>query len=351
MNITARENYLIAFHGGKPHWVPDYFNDTFSINLTSKLETKIRPDGRTEDFLGVIYSGNQYGIMPDTSHVAWKEVSDWRNYKFPDVDSLDWEAEREWVKKHRDPNKALEINFGNFGMFLQLVNAMGWEEGLCALYEDPEEVKAFNQAYTNFLLDCIDHMAEYYEPDSALYTEDNASKQGPFFSREIFRDVYRPYLQQIIDRLHYHNIGVHFHHCADMGYLLEEYLEMGVQCIHNAMPCASLDTFREKHGSKIAIVGAWDSRDLVGKPDCTEEEMRATVREAFDKYAPQGGYIFTGFAAMGFTPESLVQQSWVDDEAEKLRYTYYGKKSPKTYHPKPMDFLQLVAQFSGSDTE
>jgi hypothetical protein len=75
---------------------------------------------------------------------------------------------------------------------------------------------------------------------------------------------------------------------------------------------------------KLAICGGFDGNGFVCYPETTEEQVRAYVREVCDLYAPGGGYAFSG-GIMGAPgdPATAVRVGWIQDEFEKIRYSYY----------------------------
>ena len=117
--ITPRENYLISVYGGKPQWVPDFWEDVNMLNF-NKYEMIPTEDGLMKDYFGITYMGN----MP-AKHKYWDDISDWRKYSFPDLTKIDWEAEAEWFKQIIDPTKLIRLDLGNHGLFQIAFEHMG----------------------------------------------------------------------------------------------------------------------------------------------------------------------------------------------------------------------------------
>ena len=82
---------------------------------------------------------------------AMKELSQWREtVKFPDPEALDWEGMAERFRENSDPDKVNIAMLNTAGVFLIPVNMLGWEDALCAVCEEPEEMEAFCFGHCRF---------------------------------------------------------------------------------------------------------------------------------------------------------------------------------------------------------
>lgn len=97
------------------------------------------------DWFGVPwkYESSVDAIAPDHSvEPIMEDICDWRELvKFPDLDAWDWSKveEIDHISEIDRENKVFEIMFVN-GPFERLHMLMGFENALCALLTDPEEV-------------------------------------------------------------------------------------------------------------------------------------------------------------------------------------------------------------------
>ncbi|HWQ77810.1 MAG TPA: uroporphyrinogen decarboxylase family protein [Anaerovoracaceae bacterium] len=324
--ITPRENYIIAIHGGKPQWIPDFWEDTNMLPF-NKYELKPIEDGLTQDFFGITYMGN----MPVHSRRPWKEISDWRKYTFPDLTEIDWEAEEKYYKEIIDPTKLIRCDVGGHGLLLTLANALGFEDALVSLIEEDDEVLAFLRAYTDYMKECIHYAAKYIKPDEISICEDTSNARGPFLSKETYRKLFRPFMQELCDLAHSYNMAFNIHNCGDPQYLFEEYVEMGVNVVNACNYSKSLIEFRKKYGPVLCIEGGWDSQGPCAMHDAPEELVKQSVRDCYDRYAAIGGYVTLGNGiVVGPDPKAMKQKvTWCQEEANRIRFEYYGKKSPE----------------------
>ena len=98
---------------------------------------------------------------------------------------------------------------------------MGFENALCALLTEPEEVSAFLDALMEYKLKLIDKLAQYYKPDVLTFHDDYGTQLNLFFSPEIFRELFKPQLKKAVDRCHEHGMFFELHSCgqqADSGF-------------------------------------------------------------------------------------------------------------------------------------
>ena len=321
--ITPRENYLIAVYGGKPQWVPDFWEDVNMLNF-NKYEMVPTEDGLMKDYFDITYMGN----MP-AKHKFWEDISDWRKYSFPDLTKIDWEVEAEWFKQIIDPTKLIRLDLGNHGLFLTLANALGFMDALIALMEDEEEVIAFLRAYTDYMKLCIDYAAKYIKPDLIAICEDTSNARGPFISKETYRKIFRPFMQELCDYAHTYNFAFDIHNCGDPQYLFDEYLDMGVNVVNACNYSEYLVYFRKRTGAKLCVEGGWDSQGPAGLPNAPEEVVRQSVRDCYDRFAADGGYVTLGNGiVVGGDMQAMKQKvNWCQEEANSIRFEYYGKKT------------------------
>ena len=85
-----------------------------------------------------------------------------------------------------------------------------------------------------------------------------------------------------------------------------------------------MSAVKEKYGRKIAIAGGYNWVPPSTWPDVYEEEVRQSVRDCIDQYAPGGGFAFFG-AALGRHGDDTIANvnSWISDEAYNYGRGYY----------------------------
>ena len=129
------------------------------------------------DWFGVPwkYESSVDAIAPDHSvEPIMEDICDWRELvKFPDLDAWDWSKveEIDHISEIDRENKVFEIMFVN-GPFERLHMLMGFENALCALLTDPEEVEEFFNTYMEWKIKLMEKVIEYYKPDVLMFHDD-----------------------------------------------------------------------------------------------------------------------------------------------------------------------------------
>ena len=102
-------------------------------------------------------------------------------------------------------------------------------------------------------------------------------------------------------------------------------MSIGVVQWNPAQTSNDLEAVQKKYGNKMVIAGGWDARDRLLEADCTEEEIRQSVRDAMDKYAKGGGYMWCGgFLGAAGDMEMMRRNMILMDEAGKYGDSFYG---------------------------
>jgi len=314
--MNQRENYLITAKGGKGEFVPSFPVDCNIFALPFWM-----PDPETKmDFMNIKWVTNDAGKMPDENHRAMDDISKWREIiQFPVLKDLDWENMAKAFHETKDPDKVNIAMLNTAGLFLIPVNMMGWVDGLCAIYEEPEELEALISALTDFLLEICGYLKEYIRPDIVFTGDDLASATGPFISPEIWEKMYKPYFKKIIDAIHDMGALAEFHNCGNNQWLIGEYIEMGVDICQLPEPNEALLKDKEKYGSRLVITGGWDRHGEGSMPFASEEAVRKSVVDAIDTWGKDGCLIFWDGGIVGTSEDSMNKMKWVTDEF--MRYS------------------------------
>ncbi|MDR2957877.1 MAG: hypothetical protein LBU61_06865, partial [Coriobacteriales bacterium] len=149
-------------------------------------------------------------------------------------------------------------------------------------------------------------------------------ERAPFVSLEVFLDIFEPMWRA--NAAPYVEAGCHasHHNCGKLEAFIPYIIDMGFDSWNPAEPQNDLVGIKEQFPGKLAICGGFAGNGFVSWPETTEEEVRAYVRQQLDLLAPGGSYAFGGFI-MGAPGDTEIEkrQGWINDEFEKLRYSYY----------------------------
>lgn len=309
--MTRRDNYLLAMNRKHPQWLP-IFEDDCKIIMPEIFIKHMMTDEKI-DLFGVKWILDDIGAMPDTQYIALKDIAKWRDtLHLPDINSIDWDEMAKRDLASSDPDKATCVMFGNSGnYFITLVNMMGFTEGLCAIYEDPEEVGWMFQYLENWFIQALDKILDAYKPDTVVIGDDVAAANNMFFSVDTFEKLLHPHFQPMIDLIHKKNAFVEFHCCGHCEPVIDILVDMGIDSWQPAQPVNDLKRLKEK----VVINGGWDAAGPGGVPGASEDAVRKAARETIEKWAPGGNYICWFQGPMGTSPDVLTKNKWLFDES------------------------------------
>lgn len=339
--LTPGENYYRLFEGKMPEYVPIFdmmpspgYVPAAVMAGPSCIDFH-GPEGGKDPW-GVEYITNAetgYSAIPKTWDFLLKNICDWRKViKNPNLDDIDWKtmAEKDSAfmkdvfKIDRDQTLLLHITGGGF--FQDLMGFMGFTEGLCAMIEEPDEVKALFEYITDYYLKLQHKIIQYYSPEVIYLLDDTASKLNPFISKTIFRDELLPFYKVLTDDAKDHGLPVQFHNCGRCEDFLQDYVDIGVKVVDPAQTMNNLDAIKKKYGRNLAVAGCWDWVVPSTWPVVDEVEIRKSVRESIDRYAPGGGFAMcSGGNVLGVAGDELpgIIRGWVMDEATQYGADFY----------------------------
>ncbi|MCL1802285.1 MAG: veratrol--corrinoid protein metyltransferase [Eubacteriaceae bacterium] len=334
--ITPKENYMMMVNGEIPEYVP-------SGNYQDRVQTAVvgmqamfggpgpgggPPRDEWVDNWGVphvaVKEAGNAGI-PKPGAFILEDITKWdKVVKAPEVPDFDWEANAKTELENIDRKESLVSSFLAYMPFQRLVAFMGFTEGLCALSEEPESVKEMLNYIADYYVPFVEKLAQHYKPDVMTIFDDTASKYAPFFSVQMYRDIFKPIYERLAKPIT--DIGgfIDFHNCGRCEDFVGDMIDFGSKTWNPAQVDNDLLAIKEKYKGQIAVCGGWE---FVPNPDepVSEEEIRQSVRDSIDKYAPGGGYAFGGGVLGTADDAELTRQinGWVADEAFNYGSSFY----------------------------
>lgn len=177
--------------------------------------------------------------------------------------------------------------------FERLWQLRGMENALMDFYLYPEEIHRLFRRLTDFYIRIMERGKEMYNMDGFQITDDLGAQDRPLFSLQIFREFFKPYYKEIIDKAH--ELGCHLwmHSCGNIELFIPDLIEIGLDVIHpiqkNTMDEKKI---AEQFGDKICILAGIDVQYLFAFG--TPEEVRAEVEYLVDNYyRPDGRFMIT----------------------------------------------------------
>ena len=326
--LSEHENYLRMLKGEIPEYVPRM--GPWRVSWTGITP----PPGATEDFVDpfgveyVVEKTANNGALPKPGDFMLDDVRRWRDViKRPAIlDEYNYEMMAKKILDERDPTlpKFGGGSIGN-GYFMLLMSFMGFNNGLVACIEEPDEVKALLNFLLEINLELGKKFIEYIKPDAYSMGDDIAHERAPFVSDAVFLDQFEPVWRATVKQYKDEGLPAEHHNCGYFEPFVKYIVDMGFNSWNPAQPCNDLVGIKKTYGRKLAIVGGFAGNGFVSWPETTEEEIRAYVRQVLDELAPGGGYSFGG-AIMGVPDDPITTErnGWIRDEFELNRYKYYN---------------------------
>jgi hypothetical protein len=340
--ITPKENYLLTLRGEVPEYVPRYtFGPMPGQNepvATHMFEPPILNQHRInmggKDIWGVNYvptaeTGNALLPEPGNFILSLDRIASWRDVlKAPDISGIDWEKMvRENVEKSGidRTQTAMALNL-HFGYFQHLMSFMGFTEGLMAFYEEPEHVKEILDYLSEFYMAVADQVIDLYKPDILTFMDDTAAWANSFISPEIYREFIMPHHEKWAKRGRDRGLLMTMHNCGKSESAVPMWVEMGIRSWDPAQTCNDLAAIKKQYKGKMTIAGGWDGRGRLLADDVSEEEIRQSVRDTIDTYAPGGGFVWCGGFLTGVDDKTGMEKNRIlMDEVVKYGRDFYKR--------------------------
>ncbi len=336
--MTEKDNFLLLLNGEHPEWVPIYSlgpspdgsPPPTSMTSPSFLNEGMRKPGISKDIWGVEYipvADAGGAKIPDTTHFILDDITKWRDViKAPDLSGIDWEmmAKKDLARFPYDRKDTLMAFTLHQGYFQFLAEFMGFAEGMMAMYEEPEEVQALIQYLSDFYYEIAVHTLDLYKPDILDLCDDIATAQNPFFSLDMYREIFKPAYVRLANLAKDRGMYVSMHCCGHCDIFVDDwYQDLYVRAWNPAQSTNDLMAVKEKYNNSLIICGGWDAQANIDNLN-TEEEIKESVIAAIDKFAPGGGYAFCGHFLGAIGDEKIAQKNrWINEAAAPYCKSFY----------------------------
>jgi uroporphyrinogen decarboxylase len=265
-----------------------------------------------------IRSCNEPGYFCDDWGVKWKEVNIgvtiYRELaENPLVDASIDELDRyPWWPDPLDPDrytglveKAEQLYYqtdyalvgcpGFNGVWERSYYLCGFARMLEALLLEPEFVHTVLRRITDLCKAALGHYLDLVGPYLQIIKlgDDLGGQHGPLMSPQTYRDVIKPYHQELFNFIKARTgARLFLHTCGSVYRLLPELIDAGVEVLNPVQVSAKdMDTRRLKaeFGDRLSFMGAIDTQRVL--PFGTETQVQQEVERRIAHLGPGGGYI------------------------------------------------------------
>lgn len=325
--MNRREN-MLAILNHQPH---DHIGNfkTDMCQCGGSLETFDNgPKGGGLDGFGVNWlpSESALGQGVPVGKPILEDICAWEDIvKFPDLDAFDWEEQaRIQLAAYKPEEQIVEYGMWN-GPFLRLSHLMGFENCLCAMYEEPEACKALLDAIVDYKISVAERAVKYFHPDSICTYDDVATERATFMSPEIYRELIKPAHTRFNKAVRDMGVIPNAHVCGKCEAIVPDLVDEGAAAWEICQPENDLLRLQAELGDKLAFIGCYDMKGELAYRDASEEEIRASARKAIDTYGPGGNFAMFGIILYSDAAKFVKTMNIINDETIRYGTNYYRK--------------------------
>jgi uroporphyrinogen decarboxylase len=257
-------------------------DEYMEMNFFGKSEPK--PDGTIIDTFGVqIEMGNIEHVLD------WPlKTPSLNGYKWPEPDDLvDWDKA---IKVFSLCGDKYRIGGLDAGLFERCWMLRGFENFMMDVIENTNFVEDMLEHIFDIHLRTMDLIKARIPLDGYYYGDDIADQRGIMMGQERWRNLIKLRLAQLIDYAHELGYKVIYHCCGNIIPVIEDFIEIGVDCHESMQPEATnLLELERKAKGKICFVGGLGNQSTL---HCgTPYDVREKTRWLLEHMSERGGYI------------------------------------------------------------
>ena len=283
-SITPRENMMRVMKGEQPMWLPNMNRD---MNIVCP---DMMPDASARAFGGIDWFGVDWQYEPLTKAAMVRpgtrrlsDITKWREeLVFPDLNDLDWEKDSKELY-HMLPNDRFTYFIIYNGIFERLADLTSFEDAFCYLLEEQEELTAFFDKMIEWYIGLIKIARTYYHADMILFHDDMGTQRAPFFSPEIYEELFIPQYQKLTGAVHEQGMFIALHSCGNVRRQIPNFITAGFDAWEGQEGVMDKDEIMETFGDQLVQIGQYQ---ISG--DLTDEEAVEALRHMIETRGRKG---------------------------------------------------------------
>jgi len=304
--VTYRENF-IAHYCSKEPWFVASNMDTVSMRSSGYQKNLSRPFFEDSvDCFGVPWKWvkSAGGAITPGGNPVFDDANEWRDkISIPDIDNWNWEED---AKAPLDPEFALTFTFLNGFWFERLISLMDFENAAMALV-DPDQTDAIKDLFesmTDLGIKLVDKFCEYWPRiDGFQLHDDWGSQKNPFFSENVARTLFLPYMKELVSHIHSKGRFVTIHSCGHVEDRIGIFIEAGIDG-WQLQNMNDIKKLYDEVGDKI-VLEAWPDPFDINDEKASIEAARGFV----DRFCKSGKTVLLG---NGF-PEAMKSKVFLEE--------------------------------------
>ena len=206
------------------------------------------------------------------------------------IRAFDWQGWADEVLQGYDPDEQILFVRSMTGFFERMHCLIGFEDALCAFYEDPDSVEALFAAILEYKKTVVDCVCEVCKPDIFCFDDDYGTSNNTFIAPDMWREFFPQYWKQLVDHVHSKGMKFELHSCGYITPLVGDFVELGMDSLQPVQSHNDLKLIKEEYGDKLVLRFAIFDKQMEGMY-ASEEAVRADLREWYTILAEGGRFI------------------------------------------------------------
>ncbi len=281
-------------HGQK---LVDLFEKYSSDNSTGSYNILI-PNPETINKKGEYYEKKtdewgtewEYRIFGITGHPAgypfpsWEAAKDYKFPKIPEGTNITKEDDKANVAKQKEDYLVFR---GWISIWEKLHALRPMEEVMIDLLIEEPAFLDFIERLTQYQIDVINYHIEV-GADVIVFGDDWGGQNAPLISPDSFKNIFKPIYKRLFEIIHTAGKKVMFHSCGNLGYIMDELIELGIDGFWPQIASYNLNELTSKlKENKVAMYVHPDRQYLV--PNGSSEEISDTIKMYCEHFKKLGG--------------------------------------------------------------
>ncbi len=249
----------------------------------------IDQDEHTQTFIDEL--GNTVRMHKQRSgtpeHVAFgcTDVEQWRADYRPRLvaNRQAFDEEGAIAQARRAERQQRWLHLSGIGPATGVHQQIGDEAAMIGSLDDPEWLIDMAAVYTDAILAIFERQLKAIggSADGMWICDDMGYNRGPFFSPEVYRQIYQPQHRRMVDWAHTHGMDAILHTDGDVRVLMEGIVEAGFDCMQPLEAKAGMDvrTLSGQYADQLTFFGNIDAM-VLGSNDREKIEHEITTKLA-----------------------------------------------------------------------
>ena len=287
--------------------------DAYTAWGRNEALTRLVPDFRGEVRLSP--EGNIFGRFEEkTKGECIKGVlqDGWESFENYELPTLDPSYEAKLTRDYRTSEK-YALSFLPLAVFAPLRDARHIDNALMDVLLEPENVRAYLDRSTDLSVSAIPRLAAC-GADGAIIYDDLGMQHAPFFSPDIFREIFKPYYKKLADALHAHGMDFFVHSCGNVTAFIPDFIDAGVDAFQFDQPELHDSVYlAEQFADRATFLCPVDIQKIM--PTGDRKIIESGTKRMVDAFTARGGGLivmdYSAWQDINVLPE---WQQWARDQ-------------------------------------